>query len=176
MYQRIMSDALFAILAMGQLASARKTGTYLNYVNLTPYDWVLTYNHSYQIEWKPPTVIPAVSFFSCLHFPSLAPPSFTYSKPFISIHNYGQHHFTDYIFRTQPTNNISATINNTGTTATAALKPFTISLAHLNPPHFKFLPANTKESISISNMEVTWKVLGMERMLNWTWDGIKILR
>jgi hypothetical protein len=61
MYPRIILSILFAILAVGQAALAKKTGTYLNYINLTPYDWVLKYQHSYQVEWKPPAVVPAVS-------------------------------------------------------------------------------------------------------------------
>lgn len=38
-------------------------GGYLALINGTPYNWNLTYSHSYQLDWKPPAVIAAGTSF-----------------------------------------------------------------------------------------------------------------
>src|ERR1700712_3210328 len=34
-------------------------GGYVNLINASPYDWKLTYSHSYQMDWQPAALIPA---------------------------------------------------------------------------------------------------------------------
>lgn len=57
-FKNFLLSALL-LLALSPFQVFAGPGGDVNLVNFTPYDWNLTYSHSYQMTWQPPAIIPA---------------------------------------------------------------------------------------------------------------------
>lgn len=51
--------SLGAVFLAGVQTVLAGPGGFVSLINATPFDWVLVYQHEYQMEWQPKKIIPA---------------------------------------------------------------------------------------------------------------------